>query len=103
MISNILLGPSIPLECATYIPKVGPANKVWVINLTLWIDMLSWSNDHCLGRGDIDERRLSWIRMRNPYRNGKSISGATEGHWYGARDMEEQGGAAVWKCYHGAK
>jgi hypothetical protein len=56
-----------PWGVPTYIPKVGPANEIRVVDLTLRIDMLSRSNNHSLGRSDIDERRLARIGMRNPY------------------------------------
>lgn len=57
--------------------------------------MLPWPHDHGLGGGDIYERRLSWICVRNPYRDGEAVCGASEVDWYRARDMEEEGRAAI--------
>lgn len=50
----------------TYIPIVYPVHQIWVVDLSLWINMLSRANNHRFGRRDIDERRLAGICVRDP-------------------------------------
>ena len=69
-----------------------------MINLSLRVDVLAWPYDHGLGRGNIYERRLSWVCVRNPYRDGETVCGAAKVDWYCAGDVEEEGRAAIWEC-----
>ncbi len=49
--------------------------------------MLARSHRHVLGRCDICQRGLAGISVRNPYRNGKSIGGASEDDGDGAGEV----------------
>lgn len=62
----------------TYIPKLWPANQVWMIYQALGIDMLSRANHHGFGRHNIDQWRFPWICVRNPDRDGESVGRAAE-------------------------
>lgn len=60
--------------------------------------MLAWPYDHCLSRGNVYERRLSRVCVRNPYRDGETVCGAAKVDWYCTRDVKEEGRSAVGKC-----
>lgn len=82
----------------TYIPEVSPANEVGMVNLSLRVDVLPWPHDHGLCGGNVYERRLSWVSVRDPYRYGETVCGAAKVDWYCTRDMEEEGRAAIGEC-----
>lgn len=92
-------GASLVLCHGTYIPEVGPANEIRMVNLSLRVDMLSWPHDHGLGGSNVYERRLSWVCVRDPYRYGESVCGAAKVDWYCTGDMEEEGRAAIGECW----
>lgn len=62
--------------------------------------MLPWPHDHGLGRGNVYERGLPWICMRNPYRDGETVCGAAKVDWYRTGDVKEEGRGAIGKCVH---
>lgn len=86
------------LDYGTYIPEVSPADEVRMVDLSLRVNMLPRPYDHGLGRGDINERRLPWVGVRDPYRKGEAVCGAAEVDRYRAGDVEEEGRAAVGEC-----
>lgn len=69
-----------------------------MVNLSLGVNVLPRPDDHGLSRGNVYERRLSWVCMRNPYRDGETVCGAAKVDWYCTGDMEEEGRAAVREC-----
>lgn len=50
----------------TYIPKVCPADEIWMVDLTLRIDMLPGPDHHGLSGRHIDERWLARIGVWDP-------------------------------------
>ena len=69
-----------------------------MVDLSLGVNVLPRPYDHGLGGGDVNERRLSWVCVRYPYRDGETVCGAAEVDWYRAGDVEEEGRAAIWEC-----
>jgi hypothetical protein len=57
--------------------------------------MLTWPDHHRLSRGDIAQRRLSWICMRHPYGNWESVGLASEDDGYSAREVNEESRCAI--------
>jgi hypothetical protein len=91
-------GARLPSNYDTYIPEVSPADKIRVVDLSLRVDVLPWPHDHCLGRGNVYERGLPWICVRNPYRDGETVCGAAKVDWYRTGDVKEEGRGAIGKC-----
>ena len=56
-----------------YIPELRPADEIRMVDLSLGIYMLSWPDNHGLGRGDVGKRSLARISVGNPYRDGESV------------------------------
>lgn len=50
----------------THVPEASPTNEIGMIDLALRIDVLPRANHHRLCRGHVDQRRFSWICMRDP-------------------------------------
>lgn len=75
----------------TYVPERRPAHQVRVVNLALGIYVLAGTNHHGFGRSDVDQRGLSRIGVRDPYRDWKSVGCSSEHDRYGARQMEQEG------------
>lgn len=71
-----------------------------MVDLALRIDVLPWPHNHSLSRGHVDERRLSWVCVRNPYRDGETVCGAAKVDRYCAGDVEEEGRGAIGECVH---
>ena len=44
-----------------------------MVDLSLGIYMLSWPDNHGLGRGDVGKGSLARVSVWNPYRDGESI------------------------------
>lgn len=70
-----------------------------MVNLSLGVDVLPWPHDHGLGGGNVYERRLSWVCVRDPYRYGETVCGAAKVDWYCTGDMEEERRAAIGECW----
>ena len=51
-----------------YIPKLCPSYEIWMVHLTLGVDMLSWADHHCFGRRDVYQRRFTRVTVWYPYR-----------------------------------
>lgn len=82
-------------------PKLRPPNQVRMIYEALRINVLAWTDHHCLGGYDVDHGRLPRVCVGNPYRNREAIGGAAEVDGEGAREVEEQGIGAVGKGWQG--
>jgi hypothetical protein len=70
-----------------------------MIDLALGIDVLSGAHHHGVGRGHVDQGRLSRVCVGHPYRDGEAVGCAAEQDGYCAREMEEEGGGTVREGY----
>lgn len=80
---------------STYMPELSPPNEVRVIHEALGIDVLAWADHHVLCGHNIDHRWLSWVCVRDPYRDWESVGGAAEVDGEGASEVEEQSIGAI--------
>lgn len=55
---------SIPMS--TYIPKSSPSKQVWMVDLALSINVLSWPHHHVLRRGHVDQWRFAGVGVGYP-------------------------------------
>jgi hypothetical protein len=62
----------------THIPIFCPPHQVRMIDLALWINMLSWPDHHSLHRCDIRQRRFMRVAVWNPYIYWKSVCRPSE-------------------------
>lgn len=76
-------------------PELSPPNEVRVIHEALGIDVLAWADHHVLCGHNIDHRWLSWVGVRDPYRDWESVGGAAEVDGEGAHEVEEQSIGAI--------
>lgn len=51
---------------STYIPKSSPSKQVWMVDLALSINVLSWPHHHVLGRGHVDQWRFAGVGVGYP-------------------------------------
>lgn len=82
-----------------YIPKLSPADEIWVIDLTLRVDVLPGSNHDGFGGCDVYEGRLARICVRNPYGYWESVHVAAEVDGEGSGQMQEQRAGAIGESY----
>lgn len=57
----------------THIPKFCPSSKIWMINTSLWIDMLTGSHHHSFCWRDVYQWLDSRVLVGYPYCNRKAI------------------------------
>jgi hypothetical protein len=85
----------------THIPELSPSHEIRVVYPSLGIDVLARAHNHVVCRGHVAQGSFARVGMRNPYRNRESVSGTTEGDWYGAGKMEEEGRDTIIECFSG--
>src|SRR4051812_20223663 len=61
--------------------------------------MLPGPHHHLLCRRDIYEWRFSGVRMGDPERYRESVRRAAKEYWKRPREVDEEGGCAIWKCW----
>lgn len=62
----------------TNIPKLGPSDEVRMVDLPLRVYMLPWPDSHRVCRRNINQRGLSRVGVRHPYRDGEPVRAASE-------------------------
>lgn len=62
----------------TYITVIGPSRKVWMIDSSLWTNMLSCSNNQPIAGSHVYHWLDSRILLRYPYRHWEAVCCAVE-------------------------